>query len=207
MTDIYLARHGKTEWNTELRMQGRLNSPLTQEGIDGAYRLRETIAEVIGLPSVLYSSPMPRALQTAFIAMGGPESPARCPIIPTDFLCEMDLGIWEGMRLEDAKKSYPEELDNFRNHPDRYVPVSGGETFHDTYARADAMLSKLDWGIAGSDNDAPVLLVSHMILIQSVLCAISGGDISTLRQTPFIEQTRLIHIHGEKGLTPTVHVF
>ena len=30
---IYLFRHGETEWNTEGRYQGHLNSPLTSRGV------------------------------------------------------------------------------------------------------------------------------------------------------------------------------
>ncbi|PWK46358.1 histidine phosphatase family protein, partial [Pleionea mediterranea] len=33
MTTFYLARHGETEWNRIKRLQGRLDSPLTEQGI------------------------------------------------------------------------------------------------------------------------------------------------------------------------------
>ena len=29
---LYVLRHGQTEWNAQRRMQGRLNSPLTEQG-------------------------------------------------------------------------------------------------------------------------------------------------------------------------------
>ena len=43
MTEIYAVRHGKTVWNQETKMQGKLNSPLTDEGINGAIDLRPQI--------------------------------------------------------------------------------------------------------------------------------------------------------------------
>ena len=33
-TTIYLTRHGQTLWNLEKRLQGRGNSPLTEDGIE-----------------------------------------------------------------------------------------------------------------------------------------------------------------------------
>ncbi|MFK7752549.1 MAG: phosphoglycerate mutase family protein, partial [Sedimentitalea sp.] len=34
--EIFVLRHGETEWNASHRMQGRLNSPLTAKGISQA---------------------------------------------------------------------------------------------------------------------------------------------------------------------------
>lgn len=35
---IYLALHGETEWNQQRRFQGRLDSPLTETGLEQARR-------------------------------------------------------------------------------------------------------------------------------------------------------------------------
>ena len=42
-TIIYLTRHGQTLWNIEKRLQGRGNSPLTEQGIERAKELRDRI--------------------------------------------------------------------------------------------------------------------------------------------------------------------
>ncbi len=41
MTQIYITRHGQTEWNLERRVQGGLDSPLTQTGIKQARKLKD----------------------------------------------------------------------------------------------------------------------------------------------------------------------
>ena len=39
MKRIYIIRHGQTEWNLARRLQGRLDSPLTQDQLDGLLAL------------------------------------------------------------------------------------------------------------------------------------------------------------------------
>jgi len=62
-TKLYLARHGETEWNLEKRLQGRLNSPLTDSGISQALSLGERLCN--HNIKAIYSSPLGRASQTA----------------------------------------------------------------------------------------------------------------------------------------------
>ena len=43
--DLYILRHGQTEWNAEHRVQGGLDSPLTAQGREEAARQRALLAE------------------------------------------------------------------------------------------------------------------------------------------------------------------
>ena len=43
--EIYILRHGQTEWNAENRMQGALNSPLTPQGAADAARQGAILAQ------------------------------------------------------------------------------------------------------------------------------------------------------------------
>lgn len=182
--DLYIIRHGQTVWNTQIRMQGRMNSPLTEDGIAGAKALSPVIS-ALPIRKVLVS-PMPRALQTSYLATTG--------IFPTDIeplLSEMDLGDMEGMLRSEAEVLYTENYSYFRFEPHKFVPVGDGESYFDVVERVRRLLVKL---LIDGRETGPLLLVSHMILVQSLLCIIEGREVATLRNTPFIEQAKLFHI-------------
>ena len=48
-TNIYVTRHGQTEWNVQGRMQGHLDSPLTKLGEWQASCLRDALSNVESL--------------------------------------------------------------------------------------------------------------------------------------------------------------
>jgi probable phosphoglycerate mutase len=100
-TNLYLTRHGQTTWNVEHRVQGHLNSPLTDLGLEQASRLGYALSDVHF--DAIYSSPSPRALRTAEIIRG--TRPSR--IIPHDSLREMHMGDWEGLRFDEIESTYP----------------------------------------------------------------------------------------------------
>lgn len=188
MSDVYMTRHGETEWNVEIRLQGRNNSPLTEAGIAGACLLKEQIKDIPF--AECYTSPLPRALHTASILIGG----RPVGLVPEKRLEEMDLGIWEGVRLEDAKAAYPEIFYNFRTRPELFSPVSGGENFYDVVSRAQSFLKSMEMR---PDQAGPVLAVTHGILLQTIMMLCDERDMSTLRAGPMVDQTRLFHIRHD----------
>lgn len=66
-TTIYITRHGQTQWNVEKRMQGRQDSPLTEQGMRQAMWLRDALKHVDF--DAMYASPSPRARRTAEILL------------------------------------------------------------------------------------------------------------------------------------------
>ena len=63
MTDLILWRHGQTDYNSQGRIQGRVDVPLNETGRDQARRAAEDIA-ALG-PTRIVSSPLVRARDTA----------------------------------------------------------------------------------------------------------------------------------------------
>jgi len=190
MIDVYLSRHGQTAWNVEYRMQGRRNSPLTDDGIAGAMALKEKIADIPF--TTCFTSPMPRALHTALLLIG--DRSVRLEIEPG--LAEMDLGSWEGVRAEDARQEYPEQFYRFRHRPDLFLPPDGGETFPDVVSRAEVFLRKLE---ALPDGTGPILCVTHAIMLQAITMVCDGRPLPTLRTGQHVDQTTLFHFRWDLG--------
>ena len=68
MRKILLLRHGQTDWNAQMRFQGRMDIPLNELGMRQAAMAAERIAE--WAPEEIYVSPLKRAVTTAAIAAG-----------------------------------------------------------------------------------------------------------------------------------------
>ena len=84
---IWLIRHGETEWSRTGRHTGRTDVPLTEAGVAAAARLAPRVSTLS--PGLVLCSPLQRARDTARLAGLTPDS---C----TDDLLEWDYGAWEG---------------------------------------------------------------------------------------------------------------
>ena len=189
--DIYLSRHGQTLWNTEHRMQGLNNSPLTSEGMEGAAALGRELSSLDPKIVRCFVSPLPRALHTAQLALSNCDY--KIPLTIEPLLTEMDLGSFEGMITDEASSLYPDAYDKFVNDPDNYVPVDKGESFGDVIDRARVLLSKFE-EYKKEGGEGPVLVISHMIVVEALLYASGTMSVENLRQTGPIRQTYLYKI-------------
>lgn len=109
MDRLYLTRHGETELNWAGRLQGRMDSNLTDRGCQQAHRVAEKLRSVIGdTPIIFWVSPLGRAQQTARI-ISGYLAVAETKTDPR--LAEIALGDWEGMTMEDIEFTHPGQLD------------------------------------------------------------------------------------------------
>lgn len=94
MLNVYLLRHGETQWNAEgNKYCGRTDIPLTEKGIAQAQSVHDQLRDVAF--EAVYSSPLQRAFHTAQIASGQKH------VIADDRLIEVDFGNWEGKTKEE----------------------------------------------------------------------------------------------------------
>lgn len=89
MQQIFLVRHGETQWNAERRLQGQSNSPLTEQGQQQAKRVGERVA-AYGITHII-SSDLGRAKQTAEIIAEF----TGCPVSTDPRLRELNMGFWK----------------------------------------------------------------------------------------------------------------
>ena len=101
---VYIIRHGKTEMNAKMLMQGRSNHPLNEMGFAQADEAAERFAEMGVKIDKVYTSPLIRAVQTAERIAPDAE------IVVDDRLIEMDYGPYEGMDLRNPAPEGMEPL-------------------------------------------------------------------------------------------------
>ena len=154
MTEIYLVRHGETEWNAAGRFQGQRDSPLTARGREQAEQLGLVLLEALrNQPRpMLHVSPLGRTRDTAAIVGRCVPSLDRCFIEPR--LQEVSTGAWDGLTQEEIEAGWPGSLDG-TDHYDWYFRSPDGETFEAASRRVRAWVEELK---------GPVIAVSHGLL-------------------------------------------
>lgn len=167
---IYLMRHGETEWNRVRRMQGRLNSALTDRGQAQARALG---ALMDGVHAPIWCSASGRAVQTAALAFGDRHEP-----ITTDpRLMEIDIGAFSGRLLSEVQAERP---DLFESHDlSWYDHAPGGEGFAGLETRCRSFLA---------DLSGPAIVVTHGITLRMLRSLLMHGDDRTLEQGDRVAQ-------------------
>jgi probable phosphoglycerate mutase len=147
--DLFLVRHGETEWSRSGRHTGWTDVPLTEHGREEARRLAPLIrSHRIGAAFV---SPLQRARETAEL-IG-----ARGARVDAD-LREWDYGGYEGITTAEIQRTRPGWF-LFTDGVAPGPPDHPGETVEQVGDRADRMLAKVDAAFA--DTEGIVLLVAH----------------------------------------------
>ena len=138
--ELYLIRHGETEWSRARRHTGRTDLPLSPAGEAEAKALGQHLRG-LEVDRVL-SSPLTRATATAQLAGFGDR------VELNDTLLEFDYGDYEGLTSAEIRATHP-GWDLFRDG------CPGGETVEAAAARARKLLDSL------TDTEGRVMLFSH----------------------------------------------
>ena len=173
MTHIYLLRHGATAMNLEVpyRLQGqRIDPPLDESGRAQA----EAAALALAARPIVaaYASTLRRSVETAGI-VGRPHGLSAVPVAG---LSEADLGRWEGLTWEEARRQDPAEHAAFLDRPGT-TPYPDGESFGEVADRALGALVE----IAGRHAGGAVVVIGHNVVNRAVLAVMLGLDIQRAR--------------------------
>ena len=180
MTTLILVRHGESEWNRAGRIQGQVNSPLTDLGINQAKAIRDYLSGILLNQQLeIYTSPLDRALQTAEIIAQGIEYPSR-KIIIEERLNDFNVGEISGtFGWDKVAEIFPEQAQLRLQDPMRFHP-SGGESGAEFEARLRSLLEDL------KDDGTLKLMVSHGIVnkfIRGILKNLSGKEMVELGES------------------------
>jgi broad specificity phosphatase PhoE len=187
---IWLVRHGQTEWNRIGRYQGQADEPLNAAGIAQAHELAARMAGEHF--DAIFSSDLSRARMTAEIIAGS----LGMSVSFDSRLREIDQGEWEGMYFTDIVSRFEEELVRHRGDPSNGPP--GGESVTQVAQRAAAAAGD----IARAYPGGKVLVVSHGLTISTLLAAARGTPLSQVYQT--IPANLQIEIIAWKVLSPII---
>jgi broad specificity phosphatase PhoE len=147
-TELWLVRHGETEWSLSGAHTSRTDIPLTDEGRRRAERLREYLKGT-KFDAVL-ESPMQRARETCAIAGFGDVAKI------DDGLKEWDYGVYEGKTTKEIQAEIP----GWSVWKDEIV---GGETVEHVGERADGVIAR---ALAAAPDGGKVALFAHAHILR-----------------------------------------
>lgn len=171
--DIYIIRHGETNWNVEGIIQGQSNSSLTEKGIEQAKLTAEKLKTVPF--KAIYSSDLERAMNTAEIIC---EHHKNSTIVKDERLRERKFGDLEGIGHEDFKTRHPEIYANFRSNDPAYR-IPGGESRNDLAKRSIDFFNDI---ISQHADDDTILAVTHGGVVNMFVRYIIGIDYGAKRK-------------------------
>ena len=163
MLQVYLVRHGETQWNAERRIQGQSDSPLTDKGVQQAWQVAER-ARTLGITHVI-SSDLGRTQQTARIIADA----CGCDVTLEPRLRELDMGVLEKRPIDtltETEEGWRRTLVN--GTEDGRIPE--GESMQELSVRMHAALAECLKLPAGSRP----LLVSHGMALGCLVSTILG---------------------------------
>ncbi len=180
MTTLILVRHGESEWNRAGRIQGQVNSPLTDLGISQAIAISNYLSGIfINQELKIYTSPLDRAIQTAKIIAQGIDC-FGSELIIEERLNDFNLGEISGtFGWDKVAEIFPEQAKLRLQDPMRFHP-SGGESGADFEARLRSLLEDL------MGDGTLKLMVSHGIVnkfIRGILKNLSGKEMINLGES------------------------
>lgn len=190
--ELWLVRHGETEWSLSGAHTSTTDIPLTEHGRKRAEELRDYL-QGVSFAAVL-SSPLQRAMETARIAGMGEQ------IQTEPNLVEWNYGESEGKTTKEMRAKY--------NDPEWSVwtrPIVGGEPVEQVGQRADKVIAR---ALAAVPQGGKVALFAHAHILRILAArwiglpaeggqrfALGTGAVSVLG---FERETRVI-LHWNRG--------
>lgn len=157
-TIITIVRHGETEWNRAMQLQGQQDSALTETGIEQTRYLAEKIK--FRKFDILICSDLYRAKHTASIL----NKHLKLKIIEDKSLRERSFGIMEGMTRDEIKHTYKEVFEAYMSRKSSYQ-IPEGESLIQFNNRTIEGIEN----IAETFRGKRILIVSHGGVLDCVM--------------------------------------
>lgn len=96
----------------------------------------------------------------------------------------------EDKLFDDLRDAYPEQYRSFIDDPPGYLPVGGGESYGDVYARVGPLLNRL----VERHQGQVLVLVTHGCTLRCMLSHALGGSPADIKEIPWVGNTSVSHI-------------
>lgn len=158
MLELWLIRHGETDWNAQRRWQGQSDVPLNALGRQQAQALAKRLSKQRF--DAVHSSDLSRAYETAQLVF------PHYTITPEPRLRELNFGSFEGKTWEELQEAEAAMLRRWREDPYACQPP-GGEQFGQVVERTKAWYLELP-------PSGKIAAVAHGGTIRALTYAITG---------------------------------
>lgn len=170
--ELYIVRHGTTDWNAQKKFQGAQDIELNENGRKLAAELGVRLDAAKIDFDCIYSSPLIRAYETACLIRGH----KTYPIIRNQLLTEISFGKLEGLPYDDwINTDLPRKY--FFTAPASYVPPEGGETFDSVCERTKRFVQTVIEPVQKTKPDSRIMIVAHGALLAGMMCYLDGRGI------------------------------
>lgn len=166
---IFVLRHGETRFNSERKLQGHCNSPLTEKGVMQAKNYGQGLRDYLSVGDIeVHSSPLGRAVQTARLVCEVLGYPTQL-IVEDDRLKEFNLGDWEQRTIPSLVTENPDLLEQ----NDWYLQAPNSETYESVKRRLQSWL-------VDTSSDKDIVVISHGltgVVLRGLLLGLDYEDV------------------------------
>lgn len=160
--NIFLLRHGETDWNLAGRLQGHTDITLNENGREQIRQAAEILSGLATDMDLIIASPLSRARESAEI-VADQLAYKKENVVVEPLLIERSFGRGEGLTLAERNEQYPDG-----NYPEM-------EAYEALITRARTVFEKIVSTFAEQKN---ILLVAHGAILHAILTAITEGRIA-----------------------------
>lgn len=192
VTQVYLVRHGETEWNASGKYQGCMDIALSKEGILQAEYVKKRFDKSF---HCIYTSPLKRALQTAHII----SQSTGTSIVVSKELREINFGEWEGLTINEIKDKYPREFNNWKTDEISADLVGGDLSLKNASVRARNEILR----IVSENKGKKIIIVAHGGIIKAGLLGIFHWKM-TMYHKLALGNTSVSRLSFDEDLNPSL---
>lgn len=156
MTELYLLRHGQTDYNVQRLFYGTSDVAINHVGKQQAQRLHQLLSPI--QIDAIYTSALIRTQQTADIIF------PKQTFIALEQFNEKGFGLWEGMDADTIQANFPLQWQAWLDAPFDYTPMQA-EDFRTFKQRVILALTSI---LAKHTASERVAIVAHLGVLRII---------------------------------------